>query len=133
MIAAIGLDAVSIARFSRFYTYSFKQLSRIYTVNEYTYCTSNTAKSAERFAARFAAKEAFYKAYCQAPQVQQQPFITLAPQIEIIHGLAGRPQIALKESLALLHHHYTIHCSLTHSTHDAIAVIILEYPQNNSY
>ncbi len=61
MIIGIGVDSVEIERFSHWSTYNYKQLSRIFSAQEIEYSLSISAKSAERFAVRFAAKEAFVK------------------------------------------------------------------------
>lgn len=58
----IGIDSVDIDRFAHFHTYSIKQLNRIFSPEEIEHCLSTPKKSAERFAARFAFKEALFKA-----------------------------------------------------------------------
>lgn len=58
----IGIDIVDIDRFTHFETYSTRQLSRIFSPEEIHHCLTVPQKSAERFAARFAFKEALFKA-----------------------------------------------------------------------
>ena len=60
MVKGIGIDSIEIARFRLWHTYSYRQLSRIFSSEEIDYCLSNIIKSSERFAVRFAAKEAFF-------------------------------------------------------------------------
>ena len=65
MIIGIGIDAVAIDRFNTWHTYPQEKLLRIFSEQEISYCLNNKQKSAERFAARFAAREAFFKALGQ--------------------------------------------------------------------
>ncbi len=58
----IGIDAVDIARFTHWNNYRYSTLIKVFSNQEICYCLSNKLKSAERFAVRFAAKEALYKA-----------------------------------------------------------------------
>lgn len=62
MILGIGIDAIETARFASWHTYPRVRLKRILADEEIDYCLSSTPKSAQRFAARFAAREAFFKA-----------------------------------------------------------------------
>ena len=118
MIVGIGIDSVEISRFSHWHNYT--RLRRVFSQEELAYCLSNPAKSAERFAARFAAKEAFYKAAGSlgGPQV---PFLKIARHIQVI-SLQGRPvlQVNCKNNPGL------IHLSLTHTKTIATAVVIIE-------
>lgn len=61
---SLGVDVVEIERFKDWPKFSRKTLSKIFDESEIDYCLSNKAKSAERFASHFAAKEAFFKAVC---------------------------------------------------------------------
>jgi len=63
MILGVGIDAIETKRFHHWYKKSPQQLSKIFSVEEITYCLKDPALSAQRFAARFAAKEAFLKAH----------------------------------------------------------------------
>lgn len=120
---AIGIDAEDISRFSLWYKYSQKSLSRIFTSNELEYCLANPAKSAERFAARWAAKEACYKAlntfleptnysyFCKCVEITNER----KPQMIIQWG-AFKIKDPIEKS--------TIFLSLTHTDHTAIAVVI---------
>ena len=66
MILGIGIDSVEIKRFEPWTSYSKNRLARIFSEHEITYSLSNPKKAAERLAARFAAKEAFFKALSQS-------------------------------------------------------------------
>lgn len=58
----MGIDLVAIERFARWYHYSDEQLCRVFSRDEVAYCRLDRALFAERCAARFAAREACYKA-----------------------------------------------------------------------
>lgn len=73
----VGLDLVAINRFSSFHTFTHKKLQRIFSPSEITYALQVPCKSSERFAARFAAKEALYKALSVALGKPPCPFLTL--------------------------------------------------------
>ena len=123
MILGIGVDIVDIDRFAQWHTYCKKSLSRIYTDNEITYCLSNKKKTAERFAVRFAAKEAFYKAISS---YNPDSFITLARSIEIIKQSNNSICIQFDwTTLDLKEKSPIIHVSLSHSKHQAIAMITI--------
>lgn len=59
---SIGIDVVTVSRFKYFIEKPEKSLLRVFSQEEIMYCRSNKKLSAERFAARFAAKEALFKA-----------------------------------------------------------------------
>ena len=94
MILGIGVDTVEVNRFSEWHTYSKKKLLRIFSDEEIEYCLSNPNKSAERFAARFAAREAFFKALSYAYPSKNVPFLTLCKAI-IIKKINSRPYIII--------------------------------------
>lgn len=62
MLISTGIDAVEITRFINWKNYKRKNLRKIFTDSEIDYALSCPTKSAERFAIRYAAKEAAYKA-----------------------------------------------------------------------
>lgn len=64
MREGLGFDLARVERFSAFAGYSVQILSRVFSKEEISYCLKEPLLSAERFAVRFAAKEAFYKALC---------------------------------------------------------------------
>ncbi len=119
MIQAIGIDAVEIERFKNWHTFSHKKLSRIFSAHEIEYCLSNQ-KNAERFAARFAAKEALFKALSQLNI--KIPFLTLCKTSEIINNPV--PLLKIKHQNSTISD-YTILVSLTHTETTAIAVVII--------
>ncbi len=124
MIVGTGIDIAevdrirqSIARFGE------RFLRRIYTPGEIRYCESK-ANRAERYAARFAAKEAAMKALGTgwSHGVRWRDCEVVRPSGKrptiVLHGTASRIAAALGVKNAAL--------SLTHTEQQAIAQVILE-------
>jgi holo-[acyl-carrier protein] synthase len=62
MVAGIGIDIIEIDRIKKVIDeYNYKFLTKIFTNSEIEYCNKKSNKY-QHFAARFAAKEAVYKA-----------------------------------------------------------------------
>jgi holo-[acyl-carrier protein] synthase len=129
MIVGIGVDTVEIARLTTWVQWSQKQLHRIFTPDEIAYSFQTPAKTVERLAVRFAAKEAFYKAYCASIfPAKPVPFLTLCKAVGVYNTPAPKLQIShdlLRQPLSVLEH-AIIHLTCTHTTHTATALIIIE-------
>jgi len=129
MIIGIGVDAVEIPRFEQWYSYSSKKLSRIFSTCEITYCRKHPKKAAERFAVRFAAREAFFKALQSAYPQQNLPFLYLCKQISIEKTPSGAPYIqASWNNIVPANQENSPSCtvSFTHTQQTAIAWVLLE-------
>ncbi|CAN5131913.1 holo-ACP synthase [soil metagenome] len=124
MIVGIGVDSVEVARFAHWHTYSQKALLRIFSHSEIEYCLSVPVKSAERFAVRFAAREALFKAYSSWQPDHQIPFLTFCRATTIIKKNA--PYVIIDPQVLSNSSNIKISLSLTHSKNTAIAFIILE-------
>lgn len=123
MILGIGSDAVEIERFSRFSTYNNRQLERIFSDHEINYCLNEPKKSRERFAARFAAKEALYKALCQTSPDHTLHFLHLCKHASI--RTTPAPTFVVDwQKIDLPPHNVLV--SLTHSRNLAIAQVIVQ-------
>lgn len=132
MICGIGIDSVDIQRFSHWQNYSTTQLRRIFTPAEVTYCTSNKTLMLERMAVRFAAKEAFFKAWSSyAPQCSLT-LMSLAPAVGVRHRENGAPYLEIDWAFLYAHsgpiaaEKITTHIALTHTGTTATACVILE-------
>jgi holo-[acyl-carrier protein] synthase len=125
MILGIGVDTVDIKRFALWHTYTQKTLRRIFSQEEIDYCLIDVNKSAERFAVRFAAREALYKALSYAFPDKKIPFLTLCSQ-SIITKIDGRPHLTIREDFIFGLSGLTLHLSLSHSCMIATAFIIIE-------
>lgn len=125
MILGTGIDSIEIHRFASWIKYSDKQLEKIFSPDEILYCRSNSCKSAERFAVRFAAREALFKAM----SFLNQPisFLKLCKATQIIKNFYGKPQIIIQwELLNRADINCIIWLSLTHTVTTATAFVIIE-------
>ena len=127
MILGMGIDSVEIARFAAWHTYNQKSLLRILSSCEIDYCLSTPIKSAERFAARFAVREAFYKALGHIPNIKPLPFLTVCKLIQLQKQPNGSDQLKI-DWHQLINSPPTIkpHLSWSHTQTTATAIVILE-------
>lgn len=123
MILGIGVDTVEVDRFLHWTDKSYVSLRRIFSDQEINYARSCDALTAQRLAVRFAAKEAFYKAYCQAG-VSSRTLLEIMKKVSVA---TGGLQLIVEPSLW---QGFTgvirTHLSLTHSAHTGVAVVIIE-------
>jgi holo-[acyl-carrier protein] synthase len=124
MIVGTGIDLVEIDRISRsIERYGPRFLNRIYTSAEQAYCLRKR-KSAESFAARFAAKEAGAKALGTGIS-----FGVTWLEIEVVRELSGRPSIRFHGRAAQIAKCLGVTraaLSLTHTATVAQASVVLE-------
>jgi holo-[acyl-carrier protein] synthase len=124
MILGIGSDLAQVERIRKSIAqYGDRFLTRVYTERERAYASSK-ANAAERFAARFAAKEAGMKAIGTG----WRGGITWK-DFEVVNGASGQPTlrlsgVALQTAAKLGVERISI--SLTHTAETAFAVVILE-------
>jgi phosphopantetheine--protein transferase-like protein len=119
----LGIDAVEIARFQKWHLKSYQQLLRIFSPAEIDYCLHYSLLSAQRFAVRFAAKEALYKALAQ--QGKKLPvFLTFCTTTSVAHAPTGFPFLMIDwEKLEIEELYTTLSLSHTHTV--ACAVVFL--------
>ena len=136
MIVGIGIDCVLIERFAHWFYYSSKQLEKIYSEEELAYIFSNPAKQKERFASRFAAKEACFKALAAIfPQIYLQ-FYACLPRIEVKRKANGAVYLSIEykkifPKLVNSKKYFRSHLSLSHDKVHAHAYVIIEkLPRN---
>lgn len=123
----IGIDLVEIARFKDWHTFTHKSLLRIFSSQEIEYCLSVPIKSSERFAARFAAREAFLKALHQAIPEIKIPLLKICKAIQIINTSNGAPQIIVDwDALKLNRHIFNCSVSWTHTKTVATTIVVIE-------
>lgn len=125
MIVGVGLDLVDIARVrSLVDRHGERAVRRLFTPAEAAYCAGR-GDPARHFAARFAAKEAGYKALAGSEAARAIGW----QELEVANGWHGRPALRLHgraaEVAAALGVTRT-HLTLTHADHTAAAVVILE-------
>lgn len=124
MILGTGIDCVDIVRFNHWHKKSLEELAHMFAPAEITYCLENTIKSAERFAVRFAAKEAFAKAFA-AWQNRITPLSLICKAVHVTKNAQNVPCLSI-EWIALNAPHGAIcHLTLSHSNTVAIAQVII--------
>ena len=110
----IGTDIIEIKRIKNaIEKYGDHFLNKIYTSNEQIYC-EKFANKYERYAARFAAKEAVAKIIQTGPK-------NFWLDIEIQHNKFGAPIVNLSKRI---HNNQQIQISLSHCKEYALAVAI---------
>ena len=121
MIIGLGTDIIEIERVRRAVgRENFR--NKVFTEIEQSYCESRGKNSAASYAARFAAKEAFFKALGTG-------IITRLTDVEIVNDERGAPKINLRgkaKTLAESKGVEKIFISLSHSRDFATAICMLE-------
>lgn len=97
----IGIDMVEVERFAHWHQYPKAQLIRIFSNTEIEYCLSSQALSAQRFAARFAAREAFLKALSAAYPDHRFALLTICKSLEISQNPNGSPLLIVNWSMIM--------------------------------
>ena len=124
MIVGMGVDIAEVARVrSAIERFGERFLQRVFTENEIRYCASKANKY-ERFAARFAAKEAALKAIGTGLSrgISWQ-------DVEVVREPSGRPTLVYKGKAAEFAKRLGMRrasISLTHTEQIAFAQVILE-------
>lgn len=122
MIIGIGTDITEVARIEKnIENNNFKE--KVFSPNEIAYCETK-ANKAERFAARFAAKEAFFKAIGTGLR-NGMAF----KEVEVLNDELGKPYLNIvgKTSKIIAEKKVRVtHISLSHTQEMAIAMVVLE-------
>ena len=119
MIIGIGTDIIEIERVERALQ-NEHFVKRVFTAREIKYCNSRGRQKAASYAARFAGKEAFFKALGTG-------IICSLNCVEILNNELGQPYVKLhNNSISFTNQAKTIHISLSHSTYYATATCIIE-------
>jgi holo-[acyl-carrier protein] synthase len=114
MIIGIGIDILEVGRIQKVVERNARFLDRVFTEREIQYSQPKRNKY-QHLAARFAAKEAFFKA------VGKRISWT---DVEVVNEPSGQPRLVVqaKEDFGFT----TSHLSLSHLAEYALAVVILE-------
>jgi holo-[acyl-carrier protein] synthase len=123
LIFGVGLDMIEVSRMSRTLSRTQGLKDRLFTAAEAAYCESKY-RSAEHFAARFAAKEAFLKALGTGWRGGLR-----FNEIEIVNDDLGRPTVVVHgkvKEFCQANGIREMHVSLSHLRETAGAVVVLE-------
>ncbi len=124
MIVSTGIDIVEVYRIAETMARTPRFTERVFTPAERAYCDAKGAASAQSYAGRFAAKEAFLKAL----KTGWRGKVTWQ-DIEVINDVAGVPLLKVKgeaERLLARLGAEIIHVSISHTSEHAVAHVILE-------
>ena len=124
MIVGTGVDIVDISRFERFVAENNVPLfERLFTPGEREYCATRK-RSAQHYALRFAAKEAYLKALGTGLRhgISWQ-------EVEVVNDSLGKPELRLTgRALELFRDRGGVreHLSLSHDGNWGVAMVVLE-------
>ena len=125
MIVGTGVDIVETSRIQRvFERHGDRFARRLFTPAEIAYCERFKNK-AERYAARFAAKEAAFKALGTGWREGVRWI-----DVEVTHQSSGKPELVLKgraQELAQMLGVTRSAVSISHADHYAMAQVIFEF------
>ncbi len=123
MIRGIGIDMIEVERVAAKIGKDMGFRELVFSAAEIEYCDRMTY-AAEHYAARFAAKEAFFKAVGTGWKNG-----TAFNEVEIVHDSEGRPSIKLSGNTAITLANIAsqkITVSLSHIKSVATAIVIIE-------
>jgi holo-[acyl-carrier protein] synthase len=127
MIYGVGIDSIETDRVKREIIKSGDRFfATVFTEEEITYCgsTANLNVRCQRFASRFSAKEAFFKAIGTGLRDGVR-----WKDVEVSKDNLGKPHLVLRNrALEIIRREEIshIHLSLSHRNSSAVAVVILE-------
>lgn len=123
MVVGIGIDIIEIGRFEQALARHRRLVDRLFTDREIAYCNGRGCPAAS-LAARFAAKEAVYKACSRVLSGR----VIGWREVEVVMD-SGRPEICLAAEAAGLvagHGIVKLEVSLSHSREYACAMVVAE-------
>lgn len=114
MITGVGIDIIEVGRIKNSAEKNPRFLQRIFTPQEITSCQGKKNKY-QHLAARFASKEAFFKALGKRIKWTD---------VELVNLTSGKPQLNIKAKERFSFR--CVHVSVSHLADYAAAVVILE-------
>ena len=115
-----GTDIIEISRIKKAIETNDKFKEKIFTDSEILYSESKKTSKYEAYAARFAAKEAVFKAISGKVDTKE----IMWKSIEVINDNCGKPSIKLSINIPELKY---IDISLSHCKEYAVANVIAEF------
>ena len=123
MVSGVGIDMIEVERIEKSISKGNGFREYIFTLKEIAYCEPKTNKF-QHYAARFAAKEAFFKALGTGWLEG-----TLFNEVEITNNELGKPELGLLDNTAETVGRMglkNISVSLSHIKTMAMAIVIIE-------
>jgi len=114
MIAGIGIDFIEVERIKKLAEKNPRFTQRVFTSHEIDYCEGKANKY-QHFAARFAAKEAFFKALGRRIRWTD---------VGVVNRPSGQPQLDIRKRDR--YPFAMAHVSIAHLAEYALALVILE-------
>ncbi len=114
MIIGIGVDIIDVGRIRKLAEKNPRFLERVFTAEEIAYC-SGKMNEHQHLAARFAAKEAFFKALGKKIKWTD---------VGIVNRSSGKPDLVIKDQESFPFDR--THVSLSHLQDYAVACVVLE-------
>lgn len=115
-----GTDIIEIGRIKdSIEKHGERFLNTIYTLNEIEYCESRKLQKYQHYAARFAAKEAIYKAISDKMDIPER-----WTGFEILRQESGRPYVKIEPQIKEIEN---IDISLSHCKEYAIANVVVDW------
>ena len=137
-VLGVGIDVVHVPDFAeQLAAPGTRLLAEAFTAGERADVADSTASErgeVERLAARYAAKEAFVKAWAGTRFGCSPSLPSWAPrEVEVINDVHGRPALALRGEVAeavrgQLGDGWRAHLSLSHDGPTAAAIVVLDLP-----
>lgn len=122
MKISVGTDIIEIERIQRIIeNKKEKFLNSIYTEKEIKYCESKNVQKYQSYAARFAAKEAIYKALSEYIN-----FDYSWKDFEIVNNKKGKPEVNLGFKIENLEN---IELSISHCKEYAVAYVTASFKE----
>ena len=123
-VLAIGVDIAEVSRIQELIErYGDRFVKRVFTDNEIAYCQRKVTY-AQSYAARFATKEAIFKALGTGLNLGM-----LWKDVEVVNDSLGKPTVKLYGQTAKKLTGKQIHLSLSHVSDLAISMIVVETPR----
>lgn len=119
MKISCGVDIIEISRIKKaIERQGEKFINQVYTKSEIQYCENHNTNKYQHYAARFAGKEATYKAIAQILSKEKLNWT----EIEITNDKNGKPKVAIKSDKII-----DIDISLSHCKEYATAYVVVLY------
>jgi len=124
LIFGVGTDIIEVGRIEKMLTQNEALRQKLFTKAEQVYCDKGKATRFQSYAARFAAKEAFFKALGTGYR-----YGMAFDEIEVLNDELGKPFVKTHGKVKVFLEENTLsntHLSLSHLKELAIAFVVIE-------